>query len=841
MVYFLNKGYIRLSSFEIKDGNPYSYTLNFFGALSGIGDVIGNDTLADLDYLERYNHEFNVDNVYDGLVSGLQYNNGVMEEYSNLTRDVVYPLISAQNKWFYDSSGVSADSEFKEGFSVNLYNDVSGSPDSAYGINYQQLKPAIKVSNIFKAITEKYASINIKENAFVYSSKVDELYLLMHSRKGTLSQGIGDTELVRETFIVSKDDSSAFDYSSGDGELLPIITYTRYEGSNQARNMTDITFDVNITNPSSGDIAYTMTILDGTQVLATKESSAFTDSLSYNLQTTNLKEWNNLRFEMTADGSISEYTVSMTVLETYSVRSYSASISDSAWSSNTKTSTYPAKANPYSFPQRVEMFRQMPDMKIIDFMSGIFKMFNLVAEVDDVTGEIDLKQVNTFYSTGVERDVTDYVDLYNYDVERLQLYGDIEFKYEDATTFGLLNHNEITQDTFGDLTFSNTEEGGNDSFIFDKGTYNVDIPFERLYFSRLSDEDTGNATTICDGWLVGEDQDPVITKPILFFNINTDVDTAEYKFGMRDKAFFISSYNRGSNSNNSGSLSLNFNAEIDEFTLELNENSLFNSFYKSYVNNTFNKESRNLKAEARFPLSFLTSYSLADKLLIKGSPFIINEITTNLNTGKSQLDLITSFDITADSTDGTLLADVTGVTISTITYFSANVSWEANTESSLAGYNIYLSDDNVTFTLNKSIGVQTSTNIVDLDELTTYYVKVTAVNDESVETNLSSATSVSFTTVAIGDAEAPTQPRNVRTTAITSSTIAIEWDASTDNVGVTGYRVYVDTNPVLPDATNTTYTITGLTTATAYDINVIALDNAGNESAESTTLTVTTL
>ena len=73
------------------------------------------------------------------------------------------------------------------------------------------------------------------------------------------------------------------------------------------------------------------------------------------------------------------------------------------------------------------------------------------------------------------------------------------------------------------------------------------------------------------------------------------------------------------------------------------------------------------------------------------------------------------------------------------------------------------------------------------------------------------------------DTEAPSKPKNVTLSNITLTTIDISWAVSTDNIGVTGYQVYV--NDVLAKQTSTTSaTITGLETNTTYNFKVIAKD-----------------
>ncbi|GGF10459.1 fibronectin type III domain-containing protein [Subtercola lobariae] len=90
------------------------------------------------------------------------------------------------------------------------------------------------------------------------------------------------------------------------------------------------------------------------------------------------------------------------------------------------------------------------------------------------------------------------------------------------------------------------------------------------------------------------------------------------------------------------------------------------------------------------------------------------------------------------------------------------------------------------------------------------------------------------------DTTAPTVPTGLALNgSATSTTIPVTWAASTDAVGVAGYRIYTGTTK-LADVTGTSTTLTGLTPSTAYPLTVTAYDAAGNESAKSAVLNATT-
>lgn len=90
------------------------------------------------------------------------------------------------------------------------------------------------------------------------------------------------------------------------------------------------------------------------------------------------------------------------------------------------------------------------------------------------------------------------------------------------------------------------------------------------------------------------------------------------------------------------------------------------------------------------------------------------------------------------------------------------------------------------------------------------------------------------------DTQAPTVPTNFLSTGKTSTSISLSWTASTDNVGVVGYQVFGSGNTLLGSASSTSTVLQNLTPNTSYTLVVKAYDAAGNFSAASTALTVTT-
>ncbi|HHC79753.1 MAG TPA: T9SS type A sorting domain-containing protein [Flavobacteriia bacterium] len=173
------------------------------------------------------------------------------------------------------------------------------------------------------------------------------------------------------------------------------------------------------------------------------------------------------------------------------------------------------------------------------------------------------------------------------------------------------------------------------------------------------------------------------------------------------------------------------------------------------------------------------------------------------------------------------------LTSANVTQTSVDLSWTASTDNvGVTGYDVYQG--------TTVIATVTATNyqVTGLTASTAYAFSVKA---KDAAGNVSAASNtVNVTTQAPPDAQAPTAPSNLTASNVTQSSADLSWTASTDNVGVTGYDVYQGAT-VIATVTTTNYQVTGLAASTAYTFSVKAKDAAGNVSAASNSVTVTTL
>src|SRR5438874_1312327 len=120
----------------------------------------------------------------------------------------------------------------------------------------------------------------------------------------------------------------------------------------------------------------------------------------------------------------------------------------------------------------------------------------------------------------------------------------------------------------------------------------------------------------------------------------------------------------------------------------------------------------------------------------------------------------------------------------------------------------------------------------------TPYTYTVAANDAAG--NLSAQSSpASATTPAPPDTTPPSVPTGLTASAVSSSQINLSWTASSDNVGVSGYRVYRNGSQIATTSA-TSFANTGLSPSTTYSYTVAAYDAAGNLSAQSSPASATT-
>jgi len=176
---------------------------------------------------------------------------------------------------------------------------------------------------------------------------------------------------------------------------------------------------------------------------------------------------------------------------------------------------------------------------------------------------------------------------------------------------------------------------------FDGGKYDVELGFEHMVFERMRDQSNSTTlTTVQWGWMVSDDEFPVLAKPLVVFCKKES--TTSYLINTQDGNNFttINTYIRPSNTLGDGLQTINFGSENDEFYSGRNDVSLFETYYDNYIIPIYNERARLSKFKVVLPAKLINKLRLNDKIVISGKPYKINKIKININTGKADLELI---------------------------------------------------------------------------------------------------------------------------------------------------------------------------------------------------------
>lgn len=578
----------RLDKVQVKQNRPYAYTLTFWGNLISLKDKFKNDELKDLDF-SAFDHAFTSSNVKTGLTSSLFGGN------------LVYNLFS-KKQYYYNS--VSTDNT-----NTDKLSNIAWSGGALSGVKFDELRPAIRLLSIIEAIETKYDVTFSRD--FFSRTEFTNLFLWVNNDKdirnvtnksvrmnmttvGTIVPPLGTINVVDDTFVAG----------------------------------TEIIRGNVFINPKPG---YENVVYSVERKL---------DGVSWGT-VSNLKGAGSTYWRIDNDPKKHSWYI-------YSNQEFKFESSlyiDNYFSASDGLAEFPEQTISASF----DVTLNMPKIKIIDFMNGLFKAFKLVV----IANEFDNVYVNTlksYYASGRVWNVSKYIKMDSLDVSRGTLLNEIRFKFSEPTT--LLNTQFATQTgtAYGDEITLLTEDGTPTGAPLDGDSLDFEIPFEQIVYERLIDINDEATTNIMYGGIFDETISPVNPKAHIFYNILTPVLSKPIGFldESNNKSIINTNINTMSHSIDFENPAYNFvfGIENNEWTNIAREESLYFNYHKDYVESIFNIKRRTFKYEGIFPLRILLQLQLNDVLEINHNYYRIDNYTLNLINGNISLSLINSFDNT---------------------------------------------------------------------------------------------------------------------------------------------------------------------------------------------------
>ena len=586
-------GKIKLEGVDLKNNKPHTYKITFFGNTVTLKDTLGEDKLGNLAWLDNFVHAYSSADVKSILQNG----KNITVDGTSYPNAITCPLISATTRLFYDSiAHTNGDG--------NLHYHT-GNGTNLHGVLWSDLKYSIRLDLIIKAIEEEYPSIQFSDDFFNQTnSTYYNLYMWMHRTKG----------------VAKSSTTSAPLYSQIVNSFTPTTTFIP-NINNNGTTVSNFAFGANtsstVTVSNSSANAYNVVVRLNGSIYQTEVNK--TSNYSFSLNNMPTGTW-TITLESVTSNTFSSVAWAFTSVQNQG--SYSATITSSTVQINEIFSFFPTQ--------------QLPELKIIDFLTGIFKMFNLTAYVVDDIIKVD--SLDAFYSTFETYDITKYVDVNSSAVNVALPYKQINFNYADYKTYLASVFNQLNNEEFGALEYKGEE---NSTWV--GSDYKIDLPFQKMMYEKLTNRNGGWSTNIQYGLMNDDNLEPYIGKPLIHYvNLRPNGSTI---ISFRDSETAHSQVLKyyiplNSNGITGTDQSLHFNAEIDEYALTQNNETLFKNYYKNYIQDVFNEKRRITKLSAYLPLRVLLKYTLADRFVINSISYKINSITTNLETGKSELELL---------------------------------------------------------------------------------------------------------------------------------------------------------------------------------------------------------
>jgi len=590
---FFRRGKIQIDKAQLKNGQAESYSLSFYGEGRTLLDHFGEDLLSDLNYTDL-NHTY----------TGTEVKNRITDDTN--AYHVKYPLISSKRIWTW--TGQAPTTITPSWLTI----PTSGSSDihnTAGHIHYGELFPAVRVSKIFGQIAAKYG-ISLNGN-FLSDDRFSKLFLWYKNKNEfnffTESQIVDFNNITTS----SNDASNSIDVTDNSIE----VKFQDYENP----NLTTHNISINVFSATSG-VGYVLDIYQNGNLYQSTPFIGTGVLTSIVIQNTiGLDSTYTFKVRSNAAGSV-HFKITYTI---YAV---------------TGGATFPIVGQVDCYTNTLVLNTDLaslsPVMKISEFFSGILKIFNMTC-YGITDNSFQVEPLDDWYSAGAIVDISPFTDVDTIDVDRMKLYKKITMKYQDSESFLNKQFSQLFMREYGNTTYQ---------YPYDGDEYTLDVPFENLLQTKFT------GTNLQVGYSLNNEFAPYVPKPILLYQYdNKDVD---FHFNNGSTTSNITNYTPFGQDlyTNLTDYTLNFAPDISTILNVPVQQTLFGTYYFSYLYNLYNLKQRLISVKTILPIALLTGLRLNDRLVIRDKRYIINSMQSNLTTGEVNFQLILDFRPMVNST-----------------------------------------------------------------------------------------------------------------------------------------------------------------------------------------------
>ena len=239
-----------------------------------------------------------------------------------------------------------------------------------------------------------------------------------------------------------------------------------------------------------------------------------------------------------------------------------------------------------------------------------------------------IEPLDDWYSQGAIVNISQYIDVNSIDIDRMKLYKKVSMKYQDSESFLNRQFSQLFNREYGDTTYQ---------YNYDGDEFTLDVPFENLLQTKFT------GTNLQVGYSLNNEFAPYVPKPILLYQY--DNKDADFKFNDGTSTDTIVNYTPFGQDlkTNLTDYTLNFAPDISTMLNVPIQQTLFGTYYFSYLYNLYNLKQRLINVKTILPISLLTGLRLNDRLVIRDKRYIINSMQSNLTTGEVNFQLILDF------------------------------------------------------------------------------------------------------------------------------------------------------------------------------------------------------
>jgi len=605
------EGRLEVRKVVYEGGEPKSIEFVFYGKQRTLANIIGTDRFSQVDWSE-YNHDLTYANVQGSWGGGL------------LSGIVRYPLVDTRVNYFFAPSD------------LNIKGNIANENQP---ILLTDLKPAIKIRNFLSTIFSHYG-LTLEGSLITGTGNFfDDLFILPNRLSGASE----DPATFDDTLTKVTGATSALITSPASESIITLVTEVvdpenQWDGSN--------TFTAAIAG------AYVVTITLVMQLFGT--TTPFTAG-QYTLVIRRPGILNDLFFTIFRDNddtvgifNVFQSTIELDAGDTFQLFLIRADTGFQVGKNCQITSGFLEVISPTNvLGNNVDLGVNMPDVKIVDWISKLFKSWNLIIIPDDFdANKYSIESADEWYAAGSVRDWSKMADIKNLVYSKRKVFKELDFKYtETDSSAQQVFKNATGGRAYGQLRVRPDVEFGEAKLTIENPC--TLIPPAVMLEVNANGQATQSAANVIIHKSIDGEGSPV-AEPWLLFYYNGTKSASGSNYYLQDglngptpTSALQTGYPLISSVQNSPSESDNFTLA---YALEnpligvVAEETAYKLFFQNTIINQYDILSRKLESvQVYLTTEEFQQYKLNDEIFMEGNYFRIIEIKHNVSEGNKAI------------------------------------------------------------------------------------------------------------------------------------------------------------------------------------------------------------